>query len=212
MVLSPKILLPQTACIYCVHTHRSHSGQTCIDVWNSLWRLGRGQGTRSLPRWIVATLSFNVMGAVEKVGCKRPWRDRAWPRHTHPMPGYLVLIEFSFVLVFCLWSYIPQPPLHLFWGSWLGPLPYRIEANFLNRGPILLSCGLLRFWVWYGMICVRQTGRGQGTRVLPTKHGETVRDQDTRTPCPYQWFYLAISEMPILVTTYYVWGDLRADP
>ena len=61
------------------------------------------------------------------------------------------------------------------------------------------------------MICVRQTGRGQGTRV-PTKHGETVRDQDTRTPCPCQCFCLAISEMSILVTTYYVWGDLRADP
>ena len=63
------------------------------------------------------------------------------------------------------------------------------------------------------MISVRQTGRGQGTRVLPTKHGETVRDQDTRTPCPCQCFYLAISEMmPGLVTTYYVRGDLRADP
>ena len=31
-------------------------------------------------RWIVAILSFNCgspMGAVEEVGCKRPWRDRA---------------------------------------------------------------------------------------------------------------------------------------
>ena len=112
---------------------------------------------------------------------------------------YLDLIECRFVLVFCLWSYIPKPPLHLFWGSWVGPLPYRIEPNFLNRGPILLTCGLLHFWVWYGMICVRQTGRGQGTRVLPTKHGETVRDQDTRTPCPYQCFNFTSSWISNLI-------------
>ena len=40
-------------------------------------------------RWIIATLSFNCcspMGAVEEVGCTCPWRDRAWPRHTHPVP------------------------------------------------------------------------------------------------------------------------------
>ena len=55
------------------------------------------------------------------------------------------------------------------------------------------------------MISVRQPGRGQGTRVLPTEHGETAR----------QCFYPAISEMldyicglmPIRVATYYLWGS-----
>ena len=28
------------------------------------------------------------MGAVEEVGCTCPWRDRAWPRHTHPCANY----------------------------------------------------------------------------------------------------------------------------
>ena len=43
-------------------------------------------------RWIVATLSFNcgsTIGAIEEVGRKHPWRDRARPRHTHPVPEIL---------------------------------------------------------------------------------------------------------------------------
>ena len=77
--------------VYTVSTH------TEKPLWaNMYWCLKFFMVTRTWSkntqpaRWIIATLSFNCgspMGAVEEVGCTCPWRDRACPRHTHPVPS-----------------------------------------------------------------------------------------------------------------------------